>query len=273
MNVQRLDGVQAFLERAGAFLLRDEPRNNLILGIADTIASTDLYPESCFWIVESVGEVAAAALRTPPHKLILAHTENIEAVASLREVLRTEELPGAVGTPPSVEWFARGRESTVVMAQGVFALERVAEVMRAPGAPRRATTDDRDLVLRWLHDFHAEAISPGAPPLDGRGIDLRLASGGDRGYWLWEDDGAPVSLAGWGGRTPNGVRVGPVYTPPELRGRGYATTLVADLSQWLLDEGRRFCFLYTDLSNPTSNAIYERIGYVRVADSRELAFP
>ena len=63
-----------------------------------------------------------------------------------------------------------------------------------------------------------------------------------------------------------------MYTPPELRGRGYATALVAQLSSQLLAEGRRFCFLYTDLANPTSNAIYERIGYVRVCESAEIAF-
>jgi hypothetical protein len=63
-----------------------------------------------------------------------------------------------------------------------------------------------------------------------------------------------------------------VYTPPELRGRGYATALTAELSQRLLDQGRRFCFLFTDLTNPTSNAIYERIGYVRVAESAMVAF-
>ena len=89
---------------------------------------------------------------------------------------------------------------------------------------------------------------------------------------LWEDGGEAVSVSGWGGPTPNGIRIGPVYTPPALRGRGYATALVAELSQALLDEGRSFCFLFTDLANPTSNAIYERIGYVRVCESAMVAF-
>jgi predicted GNAT family acetyltransferase len=81
-----------------------------------------------------------------------------------------------------------------------------------------------------------------------------------------------VSLAGFGGSTPNGVRIGPVYTPPESRGHGYATSLVAHVSARLLERGRRFCFLYTDLANPTSNAIYERIGYERVCESDEIGF-
>ena len=102
-------------------------------------------------------------------------------------------------------------------------------------------------------------------------VDHRLGAR-DGGFLLWEDGGEPVSAAGWGGPTPNGIRIGPVYTPPELRGRGYATALTAELSQRLLDEGRRFCFLFTDLANPTSNGIYERIGYVRVAESAMVAF-
>jgi predicted GNAT family acetyltransferase len=103
-------------------------------------------------------------------------------------------------------------------------------------------------------------------------VEHRLVAGAGGGFELWEDGGDVVSLSGWGGPTPNGIRIGPVYTPPELRGRGYATALVAELSQSLLDGGRRFCFLYTDLSNPTSNAIYERIGYVKVAESAMVEF-
>lgn len=81
-----------------------------------------------------------------------------------------------------------------------------------------------------------------------------------------------MSFAGFGGETPNGVRIGPVYTPPAERGRGYASALVASISRDRLDEGKRFCFLFTDLANPTSNRIYERIGYERVCESAQIAF-
>ena len=98
--------------------------------------------------------------------------------------------------------------------------------------------------------------------------------GGDpsAAFWLWEDTDVPVSASGYGGKTLNGIRIGPVYTPPQHRGRGYATSLVAAQSQWLLDSGYRFCFLYTDLANPTSNAVYQRIGYRQVAESAQDAF-
>jgi predicted GNAT family acetyltransferase len=103
-----------------------------------------------------------------------------------------------------------------------------------------------------------------------RGVEHRLSSP-RAGLVLWDDDG-PASLAGFGGHTPNGIRIGPVYTPPERRGRGYASALVAELSAELLSQGRRFCFLYTDLADPTANRIYERIGYERVCESAEIAF-
>jgi len=91
--------------------------------------------------------------------------------------------------------------------------------------------------------------------------------------FLWEDGpGRPVSLAGCAGRTPNGIRIGPVYTPTELRGRGYASALTAALTQALLDGGRRFCFLFVDVANPTSNRIYERIGYRPVTEVDEWRF-
>lgn len=92
------------------------------------------------------------------------------------------------------------------------------------------------------------------------------------GFWVHEVDDVVVAMSGHTGPTPNGIRIGPVYTSPEARGNGYASRLVAAESQWLLDNGRRFCFLYTDLENPTSNSIYERIGFRKTAESAEYSF-
>ena len=92
----------------------------------------------------------------------------------------------------------------------------------------------------------------------------------DAGVVLWEDE-RTVSLAAFGNPTPNGIRIGPVYTPPEHRRHGYASALVAELSARLLAE-RRFCFLFTDLANPTANRIYEQIGYRRVCEAAEIVF-
>ena len=285
MDVVRFDDAAAFLTEAEPLLLADEARHNLILGIAGTIRDTpDLYPLRSLWLVRDAGEVVAAALRTPPYNLILARPRSAPALAALAEAVAGEELPGVTGTEPEVEEFAElwsrhsGVAGRVNMRQGVYALEQVEPLAAAPGSARVATTDDRALALRWWIAFGEEVLHEGGPGRERAeaSVDHKLSSP-TSGLLLWEDGGDPVSVAGWGGPTPNGIRVGPVYTPPELRGLGYATALTAELSQRLLDGrlyegGRRFCFLYTDLANPTSNAIYERIGYRRIAEAAEVVF-
>ena len=105
-----------------------------------------------------------------------------------------------------------------------------------------------------------------ADPVEADAMADRWLAGRSRTLWLWEDGDAVVSLCGVGGPTPHGIRIGPVYTPPAARGRGYASALVAAVSQEALDAGRRFCFLFTDAANPTSNHIYQEIGYEHVRD-------
>jgi predicted GNAT family acetyltransferase len=101
--------------------------------------------------------------------------------------------------------------------------------------------------------------------------DRFIAGVGGRALYLW-DDGGPVSMTMAAAVTPHGSRIGAVYTPPELRGRGYASALVAAVSQAQLDTGRAFCFLFTDLANPTSNKIYRHLGYEAVCDVDEYRF-
>jgi len=127
-------------------------------------------------------------------------------------------------------------------------------------------------VRSWLEAFIREALPEPEAHLERLDRALEVTQAPDRGMWLWEDAGEPMSLTAFGGPTPSGIRIGPVYTPPEHRRHGYASALVADLSAWLLGKGRRACFLYTDLSNPTSNAIYSRIGYRRICDAVEYRF-
>jgi predicted GNAT family acetyltransferase len=160
------------------------------------------------------------------------------------------------------------------MGQGIYSLTEVRGVPAAAGTSRTATTDDLELVAGWIHAFEDEVVPDamrGDPEQRRRRLESVLGSD-EEGIWLWEAAGQVASLSGFGSPTPNGVRIGPVYTPPGFRGRGYATTLVAGLSRHQLASGRRFCFLHTDLANPTSNAIYVRIGYRRVCDSVVLAF-
>ena len=276
MQVRVIDDPSVFLEEAGPLLLEDEARHNLMLGLASTLRDhPDRYPDFGLWLVEQNGGPVGAALRTSPHNLVLARAREDSAVDALAETV-DDELPGVVGGLPEVEQFANawasrnGVSPQRRIAQGIFALERVEPVKGVPGTMRMATSADRRLLLEWFLAFGVEALPHPDEERLARELDHRLSLA-DAGVALWEHDGA-VSLAGYGGPTPNGIRIGPVYTPPELRGRGYASALVAELSSSLLAGGRRFCFLYTDLANPTSNKIYERIGYVRVCESAEIEF-
>ena len=151
-------------------------------------------------------------------------------------------------------------------------LFRLGELIRpAPGpegTARPATERDRDLLAGWFDAFAREVGDP--PRHDTRAVvDERLGYGG---ITLWVAAGVPVSLAGRTRVVAGMVRVAPVYTPPELRGRGYAGAATAAVSQAALDAGVREVVLYTDLANPTSNALYQRLGYRPVEDRVVLSF-
>jgi GNAT superfamily N-acetyltransferase len=168
-----------------------------------------------------------------------------------------------------------GIASTLIRHPSVYPDKELWAVDRARDPVGAALqTPPHNLVLGWLAAFDAEVVPPeirGDPGERARRA-TTVFSSEEGGFWLWEQGGRAVSMTGVAGLTPNGIRIGPVYTPPDLRGHGYATSLVASVSSDQLSNGRRFCFLHTDLANPTSNAIYQRIGYERVCDSVVLAF-
>jgi GNAT superfamily N-acetyltransferase len=221
------------------------------------------------------------ALQTEAFNVVMVDPLEDGAVDALAEaaVVDGGPLPGVVANLPWADRFAKratalsGRKAALILHEGVWELTKVEEVPTPPGTARVATPDDRDLLREWLRAFAKEALPPGHPWDDAHAdldIDLRLVGRGGS-YWLWED-GTPVSVSGQREVTSVGSRVGPVYTPPEHRGRGYATRLVAELSTARLAAGDPACFLYTDMANPTSNAIYSRVGYVKVCDAAEYAF-
>ena len=277
MQVVKAPDPRDFLERA-APLLADEARHNLILGLAGTLRDNPgLYRDHELWLVEDGDAVAGAALRTPPYNLVLGEGSD-DALDALASKVGGA-IPGAVGAVPEIDRFvaacgaAHGVTPEPRVRQGIYALETVVLPPTPAGSPRVATAADRPLLVRWWGAFGAEAL--GALEQDeeddARNIDHRLTTPGN-GIELWEVDGEPVCAVGYGSPTPTGVRIGPVYTPPEHRGRGYASALTAWVSAEQLAAGRDFCFLYTDLANPTSNRIYTAIGYRRVCDSVQYAF-
>jgi len=262
----------AFLARAEPWLMRAEVENNVMLGLAIALGERRGSPPPWLATVESAGEVVACALRTPPRGLLLSRAAP-DALECLLAELASEagSLPSAIGPEPTAGDFARlwsrawGRPARVRVRQRLYELRRVQlGTGRTGGRLRPAAEADFDTVRRWVAAFLGEAAphDPASPEALAR---ERLEVGR---LFLWED-GRPVSMAGTTGGTPNGQRVSLVYTPPAARGRGYATACVAALSSQLLAAGAGYCCLYTDLANPISNAIYQRIGYRPIGDAAE----
>jgi predicted GNAT family acetyltransferase len=283
MQVDRYASVRPFLAAAGAFLAAREAEHNLMLGIAGSLddLETDAgAPEEVPYlaVVTDGDRIAAAAMRTPPYNLILSETDEPAAIDALADDLAGEELPGVgvVGPPDAVTRIAdriaarAGGGWQVSMRERIFRLERVVPSRPVAGFMRPPSAADRALLIDWIAAFRAEALAEEDADRVAESVDDWLA-GRYRTLYLW-DDGEPVSLVGAGGETPHGIRIGPVYTPPRLRRRGYASALTAAVSQRQLDEGRRFCFLYTDQANPTSNKIYAAIGYEPVTDALMIRF-
>ncbi len=277
MDLRHFADADGFLAAAGAFLVRREAEHNLILGICSSLGETpERYGEPYLAVVERDGIVVAAALRTPPFRLVLSEIDDPAAVDTLVADNLPRQMPGVTGPTEQVRRFAEtwnargGPHATLASSERIYRLTTVIPARPTAGTRRLATLQDRDLVIAWTEAFMREAFGSADPVEVAADVDRWLARRG-RTIHLWED-GEPVSLCGVGGETPNGIRIGPVYTPPEVRGRGYASALVAAVSQAELDAGRTFCFLFTDQANPTSNHIYQAIGYVPVRDVDAYAF-
>lgn len=220
------------------------------------------------------GRVIAAGSWTRPYPLIVSPTSE-EAAAALADHLAdaAAELPGVVGATRSAEAFAAAWTRRMPCSCrfdtrfGLYQIDRVSLNQSAQGQFRAADDEDFAPLIPWAEAFYNEINEPIGDPKE----NLRRAISENR-LFLWCDGGQVVSMAAWAGPTPNGIRVNFVYTPPQFRGRGHASNCVAALTKRLLDSGRRFVFLFTDMSNPTSNRIYQRIGYRYLGDQQKIMF-
>jgi predicted GNAT family acetyltransferase len=271
MEVIRYPSAREFLDAAEAFLLRAEVENSLILGIAHELLIDDsgLAITPYLGVVRDDAGIRVAALRTLRTKLGITRATHNVALAVLAADVQSvaPTLLGVLGPEPSARLFAdelaalRGARAMRTVSQRIFELREVIPPQSPPrGALRQARADEAGLLVEWISGFLTEVREVG----DSEALVAERLRRGR--IYVWDDDG-PRTMAAWAGKTPHGVRVNFVYTPPESRGKGYASACVAALSQRLLDEGNDFCCLYTDLSNPISNSIYQKIGYRPVSDA------
>lgn len=281
MRIVRYQNPDVYQEALLPTLVEHEAENNLPLGILSNLISGEFQEvEPYLAAVFDGSQLELAVMRTPPFPVLFSYRKHEPEPAVLDLVVEDlwsvygPALKGMTGNKILVSrlverWQTRaGVQAELKMAMRIYRLKEIQPVEEVSGEFRRLTPEDRDLLLGWLKDFHQEALQEEAGPehIERQVNRFLNADPAQRGLVFWVVDGKPVSMAGYSGPTPNGIRIGAVYTPTENRRKGYASAVVTALSQRLLDYGFDFCFLFTDLLNPTSNAIYQRLGYRPVVD-------
>lgn len=281
MNLIKYEDPLSFQSAVQDYLLIHEAENNLPLGILSNIIAGEYLDNPPYLsLVEQDGKIQLIVMRTPPYPVLFSFKNkpiDEEAVKLVIEDLQQvfgSELTGMTGNKKLLSRLVDAWQMTsdadgkLKMAMRIYKLEQVTALNDAPGSMRPANENEKSLILEWYGNFHREALGeePDQDQVRTQVERYLQADPHQRGLTLWEDEGKPVSMAGYAGPTTNGIRIGAVYTPPDLRKRGYASACVAGLSQHLLDLGFQFCFLFTDLLNPTSNHIYQQIGYKPVND-------
>jgi predicted GNAT family acetyltransferase len=266
-----------FLEHAKQFLEAREAENNLILGVSSWLAA---HPERIehtpyFAIVEDNGRIEGAAMMTPPYKLVLARAETgvlgkiADDLLKRRIVLPGVNSPREISLSFAKRW-AKKKRCTYQLQRSlrIYQLSHVIPPRPVNGGMRLALPMDTDVLVQWAQTFVKDIGEPQTKQQAAETVERLMK---DERLYVWDDEGLR-SIAAWSGPTTHGIRINLVYTPPEFRGEGYASACVAALSQAMLNSGRKFCYLFTDSSNPVSNWVYQRIGYVPVCDFVEYRF-
>jgi uncharacterized protein len=268
-----------FLERTSAFRAANPILTNTLTtaALVRSALRTPAEP-GARWIraVSTGGDVTGIAILTPPRGLLLspmAHATAAliaDAVADLDVRSSGAEGPIDVATSFAERYCSRtGATFATDLDLRMLALRHVTRPRAVSGACRPSTLADRDTVIDWITDFNAEAM-PGHEPPPAAHVEKRLTL--PETIWIWDVGGRPTSLCWQSVNAAGIVRISAVYTPPGERGHGYASANVASVSQRALDLGASACVLFTDRTNPTSNKVYEAIGYDWVADCMAYAF-
>jgi len=282
MTLTHYTNPQRFLDTVRSFLEENEALNNLLLGSAFRFTrpnNVDTSEESWMFAIEDKGEVVYAALQMPPRNLILSAQDgyfqsgNKLMMAYLQE--KGISIPGVIGEKTVcmdfvAQWREYGKEDYQIIANmGIFQLDKVVQITYPKGDFRLGTMAEEDLITEWILAFDRELFGEQTPESARRIAKGKLTH---KLLYFWEVEGEIVSMAAGTRPTDHCMTISSVYTPPEHRKNGYARSCVAQLSQTMLDRGYQFCALFTDLENPTSNKIYQEVGYYQVGEFVNLRF-
>ncbi|MGG0120995.1 GNAT family N-acetyltransferase [Bacillus paranthracis] len=258
-----------FKEEVTPFLEKNEQENNLILGVLQMV-----HQPIFMGIAKQGEEIAVVFLQTEEKKQIIVATTEIaeedivELAKKLAEVY--PNVPGLIGNKKIVQRLAEeiavlaNKKTTVAMEQGIYELKQVKKKWNGDEVFRELNSDELTLIEQWIYQF-CEDVNLPTTKEEAKQMAHTLITN-HRLFGL-EVDGKLVSVAAKTRPTKNNITVNFVYTPKEERKKGYASNCVAALSQRMLDEGYKTTTLYTDLANPTSNKIYQEIGYEQIAES------
>ena len=274
VRLLKYDNFSQFKEEVISYLEQDEVVNNLPLGVLQSAVKTPLLMA----VVQKDEENVLAMIQTKPDKIILSKAASFspDELRLIAEQMHHEfeSIPGLIGdTKLMVElsgYLSELRDviATVEMNQGIYKLEKVKKKIGSNGKLRALTEQEHVLVEEWVYQFCQDVNLPiTMDEADTKAYEL-IRKGTLMG---WEIEGEIVSLANATRPTKRNITINFVYTPTKHRKKGFASDCVAALSQMMLDQGYQTTSLYTDLSNPTSNKIYQEIGYEQVADSVVIA--
>ncbi|SNT14762.1 Predicted acetyltransferase, GNAT family [Streptosporangium subroseum] len=264
--------VEVYAGAAEPWLLQDPVRNTVPLTVLRGMRSGLWGDDLLMGWLERGGETVAAVCQTAPHFLLLADIPlgTVQGLAS--QLIEAERaIPGISGPLPLAEAFAAAwwRPEAERCPERLYRLDSLlAPPALSDGASRTATEDDLELLVKWSEEFQAEAGSVAPADL----TPLVVSRIGRRELVLWEVDGRPVAFAGVSLPIGGMSRVGPVYTPPEHRRKGYGAAVSHAVTAKALAEEAGEVLLFADLDNPTSNSIYQAIGYRPVADYASITF-
>jgi ribosomal protein S18 acetylase RimI-like enzyme len=273
VEIEFYSDAKKFSDLTFEFLCKHEAENCLLIGLVDHLTKNpNAYEAAYLWAVVESNQVVGAAWFTPPYPLGLTRMP-IEAIKLVFE--ESQKIPNSptaiIGPLESASHLkliwenVRNERLKTRFNQRIFQISSVIPPSPVDGEIRAATKDDLELIIDWNMRFVEDCKLGQVDRDNARKIAERDIETGRR--FLWIVDGKPVSMTGVQGKTPHGIRVSWVYTPKEFRHQGHASALVANVSDKMIRQGNDFCFLYTDLANPTSNSIYQKIGYRPVADA------
>jgi GNAT superfamily N-acetyltransferase len=289
-TVEFYDDPSTFLAAAGDLLAAQPVRSTVVASVtarhARTGGNRPAGAPAAWWVVvkDDTGAVVSAGMRTaplppyPPYFLAMPDDAARLIARTLHE--RGESVEVVNGYVPTIDVLAAetvslsGGSAVETERTSLYELSDLVEPTGVPGQLRIARDDEVDLVQGWFDAFGPDASEQAGrddphPAIETRESTAARIAAGD--VWIWETpDGTPAGVTAFNPTSFGVARIGPVFTPAERRGHGYAAAAVARISRRLLDEGARVC-LFADIENRVSVGVYERLGYRPIARTGSLS--